>query len=454
LLKRRATDKLTDKLSVTDKLMLWRSVSRIAAHHAASPRVAAAAFAAAASYSMCATPASSDALGPRSAGEAARDQLLRIPATDTGLRLVTYNVLSSHLCEPTYYVHSPPEDLKPETRLERVKSLLLDEMGRGSVVCLQEISTTWSGELTPFFEANGYTFVTGLYGNRFNGYMGVALAWPTYRFQSEAVDITRASDAKAWPKPASSPKTGIGAWWGKTKSYTGKVWRGVREAVRFGKPPRPPIEPWAESARRQNVLVSARLRDRATGRAFCVSTYHMPCLFGSDPKNQVMLIHSALVAQRAAAFADGLPFVLAGDFNIQPDSSPYEFLTSGTLPADHPHRPPPRAYDAWKPDLAAPLQSAYVVSSYEKEPDFTNFARTKGQAEPFVGTLDYIFLGNGAAPGAPGGWGVTQVKPLGDRKHVTVKSYPCADEPSDHVLVWAELELPAAEVPDAATESA
>ena len=46
------------------------------------------------------------------------------------------------------------------------------------------------------------------------------------------------------------------------------------------------------------------------------------------------------------------------------------------------------------------------------------------------------------------------MKPLGDRKHVTVKSYPCADEPSDHVLVWAELELPAAEVPDAATESA
>ena len=48
----------------------------------------------------------------------------------------------------------------------------------------------------------------------------------------------------------------------------------------------------------------------------------------------------------------------------------------------------------------------------------------------------------------------TQVKPLGDRKHVTVKSYPCAEEPSDHVLVWAELELPATRATDTVTESA
>ena len=31
-----------------------------------------------------------------------------------------------------------------------------------------------------------------------------------------------------------------------------------------------------------------------------VSTYHMPCLFGSDEKVQVMTNHAALAAQEAA----------------------------------------------------------------------------------------------------------------------------------------------------------
>jgi len=355
------------------------------------------------------------------------------PGAATGLRLVTYNVLSSHLCEPDYYVASPPEDLDPPTRLKRVQNQLLDEMGRGAVICLQEVSTLWAGELTPFFEANGYTMVTGLYGRRFNGYMGVALAWPSYRFQSEAVDISAASDTKAWPKPppGSAPAGASGL-----KEWARKRWRQLAGLVRSKPPGRPEVEPWSESERRANMLLSARLRDRASGRAFCVSTYHMPCLFGSAPKNQVMVIHAALVAKKAQAFAGSLPFVLAGDFNIQPDSSPYQLLTAEAgLPADHPHVPPARSFDPWTPALSTPLQSAYVLSGKGKEPDFTNFALTKNMAEPFVGCLDYIFLGNGA-------WEVAQVRPLGHRSHVKEKSYPCFNEPSDHVLLWADLELP------------
>lgn len=36
----------------------------------------------------------------------------------------------------------------------------------------------WAGELHAFFAAEGYQFVTALYGRHFNGYMGVGLAWP------------------------------------------------------------------------------------------------------------------------------------------------------------------------------------------------------------------------------------------------------------------------------------
>ena len=37
----------------------------------------------------------------------------------------------------------------------------------------------------------------------------------------------------------------------------------------------------------------ARLRRRDDGKAFCVATYHMPCLFGSDIKCQVMTMHAS-----------------------------------------------------------------------------------------------------------------------------------------------------------------
>ena len=37
---------------------------------------------------------------------------------------------------------------------------------------------------------------------------------------------------------------------------------------------------------------------------------------------------------------------------------------------------------------------------------------------------------------------VPQVKPLPSLQHtLPLKSYPCATEPSDHLLIWADLEL-------------
>lgn len=65
-----------------------------------------------------------------------------------------------------------------------------------------QVSVQWVGELTPFFERAGYTFVTGNYGNAFNGYMGVALAWPTSRFTCEEMSISKLADTKPWPEGA------------------------------------------------------------------------------------------------------------------------------------------------------------------------------------------------------------------------------------------------------------
>ena len=61
------------------------------------------------------------------------------------VRVVTYNVLCSHLGGPDWFTACKPEDLKPAMRLERVLAKLEVEIAKDSVICLQEVSMTWAG---------------------------------------------------------------------------------------------------------------------------------------------------------------------------------------------------------------------------------------------------------------------------------------------------------------------
>ncbi len=54
---------------------------------------------------------------------------------------------------------------------------------------------------------------------------------------------------------------------------------------------------------------------------------------------QVMTIHAALYAMHVQKLAGGLPYVLAGDFNLKPDSDLYQLLVTGTVfPYNYPVR--------------------------------------------------------------------------------------------------------------------
>mmetsp|Transcript_12158 Transcript_12158/g.16452 ORF Transcript_12158/g.16452 Transcript_12158/m.16452 type:complete len:170 (+) Transcript_12158:204-713(+) len=163
----------------------------------------------------------------------------------------------------------------------------------------------------------------------------------------------------------------------------------------------------------------------------------MPCLFGSLEKEQVMIIHAALAAQRSRAFARGRPFILTGDFNIKPEDACYAMLTKNYLPSEYslPLQAflPPEA-KPFSPEIESPLISAYKAKN-GKEPQFTNFAFTRSMNESFVATLDYIFLSEH--------WKVRFVKPLKSISEIDTKmgSFPDQDEPSDHILIAADLEI-------------
>lgn len=109
----------------------------------------------------------------------------------------------------------------------------------------------------------------------------------------------------------------------------------------------------------------------------------------------------------------------------------YALLRDGQAPSSIPEYPVPAEGDAWTPDVA-PLKSAYQ-QFLGREPDYTNNAHVVKE-EPFVETLDYIFTS------AEHKWGVQGVQALGPRAAVT-EPFPSEQEPSDHVLLAADLQV-------------
>lgn len=125
-----------------------------------------------------------------------------------------------------------------------------------------------------------------------------------------------------------------------------------------------------------------------------------------------------------------LPCILAGDFNTRPVHSCYKFLTTGQLDKTDSYHPRPKSGVEWTP-TSEPMESA-CVAYLSKEPDFTNYAQAK-EDEPFIDTLDYIFLSQGQ-------WLVENMTSFVDRAQAG-GPFPNLEksEPSDHILMAADL---------------
>lgn len=334
-------------------------------------------------------------------------------------RVISYNVLSSHLASPSHFTHCKPEDLAIPTRLEKLKAKLTNEIKQGSIISLQEVSHTWAGPMHALFQRSGYYMITALHGPKFSDYMGVGIAFPN-TYECVDVSIKRLADTTSdWPKQERKTTNPVVAWLLSPYYY-------------IFPPPPPPFNPWEAAASRQNQLVMVKLRERSSNDTFWVANYHMPCLFGTPAKRSTMHAHASLLTQYVHTVAKGDPYVITGDFNLQPNSSTYKLLTQATLSTEeedypvHPAGPVVSARFASCP----PLKSAYVTAN-GAEPEFTNNARTDGPQ--FIECLDYIFTSGD-------NWTVNHVINL-PPKSAAPHPYPDAIEPSDHILIGASLSL-------------
>mmetsp|Transcript_17371 Transcript_17371/g.34585 ORF Transcript_17371/g.34585 Transcript_17371/m.34585 type:complete len:468 (-) Transcript_17371:324-1727(-) len=377
-------------------------------------------------------------------------------ASRSKIRFATYNVLSPQLARGDYYCHTPEADLDPATRLKRVLKNMDREIREGTecntpvLMCLQEVSQDWVGPFHIFFAERGYSLVTAPYGKNFNGYMGVALAYPTRCVVAEDVRLLTLADGDGqegckWPwageiKPERPPRPSITR---RIVRYAYESLRGMVNKVPFlgaPLPPDPKKDPWNVSRSRRNVLIFGKFRMLAGGDRFCLSTYHMPCVFW-DPR--VMNIHASHAVGTIQALSGDLPLVFAGDFNILPGSSTYELITTGRLPPDAEEGPPsvPPPYTSpdgaevpWSSQVArGGMPSACALAG--DEPTLTNYAHTKNMDDPFVGTLDYVFCSKEH-------WG--NVRVCTEMPASTAESggpFPNDAEPSDHLLLSVEMDL-------------
>lgn len=342
----------------------------------------------------------------------------RLLMSTSTFKFTSYNVLSSSLCEPNYFTSCKAEFLDPPYRLKKLKEQLDEEISTKSIICLQEVSHLWAGSLHTYFAKRGYYFATCHYGNQWNDYMGVGIAVPLDKYEIDDVNIKRISDTKKLPR---KPKLTL------IESYINKLKNLILSIAQSLNLYKPKEDYWWEIVKRYNQMVSTKLTCKESKKSFVIGTYHMPCAFRTP---QVMIAHCALSAQYLQKYAGDAPCVFVGDFNVIPGSTGYRTITEGSIEKTHPDYPEMKEGDSWLPEVKPAFKSAYV-SANGKEPDFTNYAKIKDDPT-FIETLDYIFHCNK--------WTVQKVKNLKHRDEV-VGPLPNEDEPSDHVLISAEMSL-------------
>jgi hypothetical protein len=437
-------------------------------------------------------------------------------------RVVTYNILSSILATPDHHHLSSPDHLALDHRHATLTQKLIPELRRGSILCLQEVSSEWLKRLTPLWAAENYTCLSTGYGK--NAWGGLIIAFPTRRYKAVRhqhqciADLISDPDTWSWwrkrgtvdpygdlhPRATlahllASMLLGIciallwieslarrvlleaarrcrrppalasilGQRWGaswetKHVAWEMAVWARHRQWWRNS----PWNTPWRRASEPANRILGVHLTDQDHDQlSLCVVNYHMPCKYW-DPL--VMDLHAYVAMRCADELARNMPLVLAGDWNVKPSDPLYRRMTfSEGFPralgtafrgkrftrgrygrrlarnsnssldeadSDSASKPGSAGKDSLH-DMRM-LWSA-AVQCHGREPAFTCLAAPgpgKPVSEAFCDTLDYIFLSRDlecarfeilASPGVVQRRGVAAL--------------PSADEPSDHVMLAADL---------------
>jgi mRNA deadenylase 3'-5' endonuclease subunit Ccr4 len=332
------------------------------------------------------------------------------------IRVLTYNTLARLLCDESNFAkpHYMPDDILFENRYIKMWTKFEPYISLNYIFCLQEVDTMTSSKFQLDFKKKGYDFYFHPYGQPFNGYMGIGIAVPSH-FKITNVDKFRITDGKDWPKYKNEDgiyAASVVKWM--TLSYIDYTKKNYYA--------------YNNSRNRWNFMLTLEL-ETVSGKSILISTLHMPCAFRNE---STMITYLALAREHLQKLAGDKPHVLAGDFNITlKNKNLYQLMTSGecdetSIVNDFPIE------DVWRPTdcLIKPMTSA-VKQKWGAEPLFTNkcINAVFKMKEPFAETLDYILISD-------------QLSVISAFKEPANQDLlPGPDEPSDHLLIWAELTM-------------
>ena len=188
------------------------------------------------------------------------------------VNVVGYNLLSQKLATSDFYPECSEDALEPEHRFCKIGQFLGEEIHKGSILCLQEVSQTWGDRLHVFFHQKDYEFIYSHYGSLKSDYMGVAIAFPRKKYTMNSKKNVRLGDRITIGKKKSSSfiesiNSSIRSWIPSLKSYISAI----------------PVDQWKRARSKWNNLVMIQLTPTdskdSNQSTFVVATYHMPCDF-------------------------------------------------------------------------------------------------------------------------------------------------------------------------------
>jgi mRNA deadenylase 3'-5' endonuclease subunit Ccr4 len=330
------------------------------------------------------------------------------PASPSGFKVLHYNILSDHLALPQLYHYCPPWALSWEYR----RKLILQEIRQydADIVCLQEVQGPHWKALEDDMAALGYQgkFYGKTRGTTFAD--GCATLYKRNKFVFRALHEISLDDL--------------------ARDYLAvKNLHDERQYRRL---------------LRGNVCVVVELEQihpvsAGPPRKLCVANTH---IFWDPTCPDVKLLQTwQLLSQLAYRFSQA-PLIICGDLNSKPDSSVYEFLTSGSVKGRYPELDPSIPRFSHMPNAGEIRHPFHLSSAYAHvygqcyptaahtpaEPLYTNYT-----AE-FKGTLDYVFYSAKHLV-------CTEVLQLEDEE--TLAEYvalPSPKRPSDHIPLVAYID--------------
>jgi exonuclease III len=348
------------------------------------------------------------------------------------MKILSFNILTNSYAKIGQKGYSPEhyneENFNPEKRVENIMSLVEKYIQQDYIICLQEVDLFFANKLQVFFESMEYRFYYQPYGHKGNGYMGVATA-VSEKYKVEEIYRDNPIDMVNWPK---TPQL---TWVGKWGEYLlSNLWK------KLGYPGSVDYSLYREFISRKNFLLTVRVKNthKKEEDAILVGNIHMPCVYREQSFMEAYLV---LVMEHLNKYSNlnkieetPMKYILAGDFNIQPNSLPYSYMTRGLMTVDTQSwissNFPKDAESVWKNRkyMGLGMTSALRLVNGQ-EPEFTCKSHCNGN--DFTGTIDYIFMSNGL-----------KCKQANIIKEYTSDDYlPNNFNPSDHLPIYARISL-------------